>query len=250
MRVRARTAGIHLALSLLVATVAALLVFGLWYPYPYREVSGGRDLFLLVVTVDIVIGPMITFAVFNMSKPPTELRRDLAIVGLLQLAALAYGLWTVHMAKPVHMVFEYDRFRVVHQLDLPADADERAPEGIAVAPWGGPTVIALRPFRSEDEKLDMTVKALGGTSLSARPELWHPYATERKEVVLAARPIDALLKRFPARAAQIEAAVRKTGRPVDRVRFLPLLARRDMAWTVLLDASTGDILDYLPLDPY
>ena len=40
-----RAAGIHLGLSLLVAALAAALVFGVWYPYPYREISGGRALF-------------------------------------------------------------------------------------------------------------------------------------------------------------------------------------------------------------
>ena len=42
---RLRASGIHLALSLVVAGLAALFVFGIWYPYPYREISGGRELF-------------------------------------------------------------------------------------------------------------------------------------------------------------------------------------------------------------
>ena len=69
MRDRLQAFGIHFLLSLLVAALAALLVFGLWFPYPYREISGGRELFLLIVGVDIVIGPLITLAIFNRSKP-------------------------------------------------------------------------------------------------------------------------------------------------------------------------------------
>src|SRR6476469_552996 len=134
-RSRLRAAAVHLGLSVLVAGLAGLLVFALWYPYPYRDISGGRDLFLLVVTVDIVIGPLITFAVFNRAKPAAELRRDLAVVGLLQFAALCYGLWTVQLARPVHMVFEYDRFRVVHQLDIPAEIQAKAPADLNVPPW-------------------------------------------------------------------------------------------------------------------
>jgi hypothetical protein len=30
--------------------------------------AGGRDLFLLVTSVDVVIGPVLTFAVFNRAK--------------------------------------------------------------------------------------------------------------------------------------------------------------------------------------
>src|SRR5262245_31520502 len=65
---RLRAAGIHLGLSALVASLAAALVLGVWYPMPHREVSGGRDLFVLVVSVDLVLGPLITFAIFDRHK--------------------------------------------------------------------------------------------------------------------------------------------------------------------------------------
>jgi hypothetical protein len=80
-----------------------------------------RTQFLIVVTVDVILGPLITLAVFNRAKPWTELRRDLVIVALIQLSALGYGLWTVFVARPVHLVFEYDRFRVVHAVEVPPE---------------------------------------------------------------------------------------------------------------------------------
>ena len=43
-------------------------MFGLWFPGIYRTVAGGRDLFLLVTGVDVVLGPLLTFAVFNVRK--------------------------------------------------------------------------------------------------------------------------------------------------------------------------------------
>ena len=67
-----RAFGIHLSLSLLVAALAAVVVFGVWYPYPYRDISGGRDLFLLIVGVDVVLGPLVTFTVFNPKKSRRE----------------------------------------------------------------------------------------------------------------------------------------------------------------------------------
>lgn len=249
-RSRLLAAAIHFAISIAVAALAALLVFALWYPYPYRDVSGGRELFFLVVSVDMVIGPLITFAVFNRAKPAAELRLDLAIVGMLQLAALGYGLWTVHLARPVHLVFEYDRFRVVHQVDIPVELQGKAPPGIELVPFGRPTVLALRPLTDEKEKFELTVQALQGVQLAARPDLWRPYSSERPAVLKAAHPAATLLARFPQRAIEIEAAVRRTGRPLDQVAYLPMLARKAVAWCVLLDATNADILGYLPLDPY
>ena len=85
---RLGASGIHLGISLCVAVFAAALVFGLWYPYPYGEISGGRELFFLVVAVDVIMGPLITLAIFNRAKPRRELLIDFTVVGLLQLASV------------------------------------------------------------------------------------------------------------------------------------------------------------------
>ena len=110
---RVRAAGVHLLLSGMVAAICAALVFLLWYPGPYRKLSGGGSLFLLVTTVDVIIGPLLTFAVFNPGKGCRYLRRDLAVIACLQFAALGYGLHAVYQVRPVALVFEKDRCRVV-----------------------------------------------------------------------------------------------------------------------------------------
>ena len=69
---RLRAAGLHLLLSLVVATLAAVLVFGLWYPGVYRLLAGGGELFLLVVVVDVVCGPLLTLVLFNPTKPRAD----------------------------------------------------------------------------------------------------------------------------------------------------------------------------------
>jgi hypothetical protein len=249
-RTRLRAAGIHLAISALVAALAATLVFALWYPYPYRDISGGSDLFRLVVAVDVVLGPLITFAIFNLAKPRQELRRDLAIVGLLQLAGLAYGLWMVSLARPVHMVFEYDRFRVVHRAEIPVELEPLTPRGIEALPLDGPTLLSLRPFRTAQENLEFTMAALGGVHLSARPELWQTYEAGRDEILKAAKPVSQLKSRFPARAAEVDEAVRKAGGDPARAAYLPLIARKADAWTVLLDPDSAKVIGYVPLDSF
>lgn len=249
-RARARAAGIHFCISLAVALAAALLVFALWYPYPYREISGGRELFLLVVAVDVVLGPLITFAIFNLAKGWPHLRRDLAVVGLLQLAGLGYGLWTVQLARPVHLVFEFDRFRVVHAVDIPVDLMDQVPPGIDAMPLTGPTPLAVRPFGNEKEKFDATMIALRGIPIGARPDLWQPYEAGRAAILQAAKPVDALKARFPAQAPAIDALLQRGNLNPAGVVYLPVVARKAAAWTVLLDARTADIIGYLPVDSF
>ena len=244
---RLRASGIHLAISLGVALIAAILVFGLWYPYPYREISGGRALFLLLVSVDVIIGPLITLAVFNRAKPMKELRIDLAVVGLLQLMALGYGLWTMFVARPVHLVFEYDRFRVVHAIDVPLELMNRVPGKIQAMPLTGPTLLALRPFRSETEKSEATMAALQGLMLSARPDLWQPYSDARQQVLQVARPVTLLKQRFASRAAEIDAVIVRTGRRAETPFYLPMVGRQSF-WSVLLDPIVSEVLDFMQLE--
>ncbi len=246
---RLRAAAIHLSISLGVAALAAGVVFGLWYPYPYSEISGGRELFLLLVTVDVILGPLITLVIFNRAKPRSELRRDLALVGLLQLTALFYGLWTVAVARPVHLVFELDRYRVVHAVDVPEELLVRAPAGVHALPWTGPTPLGVRPFASAQEKLEATVAALQGLNLGARPDLWQSYDQARPQVLKAAKPVTDLLKRFPQDAVQINKVLRDANRSAADVSYLPMSGRKTF-WTVLIDARSGDVVAYLPIDSF
>jgi hypothetical protein len=246
---RLRASGVHLGISLCIATLAGLLVFGLWYPYPYREISGGRSLFLLLVCVDVVMGPLITFTIFNRAKPRRELIMDLSLVGLLQLAALCYGLWTVFVARPVHLVFEYNRLSVVHAVDVDPVLLSRAPKALQAMPLMGPTPLALRQFRDAHEQYDATMAALNGAPLAARSDLWQPYADARSRILAESKPVAELRSRYPGQTALIDARVTETGKPEAQLRTLPLVGR-GLAWTVLLDANTAEPLGFLPLDSF
>ncbi|MFM9878895.1 MAG: TfpX/TfpZ family type IV pilin accessory protein [Burkholderiaceae bacterium] len=244
---------IHLGLSLLIAALASALVFGLWYPYPYREISGGRELFLIVVAVDVILGPLLTLTVFNLKKPRKELRRDLGVIGLLQLLALCYGLWTVFVARPVHLVFEIDRFRVVHAIEIPEDFTGKLAEDINAQPLWGPGMLSVRPFKDAAESFEATQVALSGIPLAAQPGLWEPYSQARERVLKEAKPVDALKKRFPAQAAAIDTLLAEhlapnKAKPAALV-YLPMVGRKSF-WTVFIDPHTAQVVAFMPLDSF
>jgi hypothetical protein len=248
-RDRLQASALHLALSVSIAALAALLVFGIWYPYPYREISGGRELFMLVVSVDVILGPVITLAIFNRTKPWRELRRDLAMVGALQIAALMYGLWTVCVARPVHLVFETDRFRVVHAIDLEDSELAKATPELRALPFSGPTVLGLRGYKSDQEKSDALFAAVMGVDVASRPEFWQPYAQSIPQILKAAKPVAELKKRFPDQNAVIDEVLSKAGYTRGNALFLPVVSHQ-LFWTVLLDDSDARILGFLPVDSF
>ena len=245
---RALAAFAHLGLSLAVATVAAALVFFVWYPYPYREISGGRELFFLVVAVDVVLGPLLTFAVFNRNKPLKELKLDLAMIIALQLAALAYGLWTVAVARPVHLVFEYDRFRPIHAIEIEESQLAKAQPQLRQLSWTGPSPLGLRPLVG-NEKIDATMAALAGVHLGLQAQYWQAYELCRAEVLKTGKPMAELRQRFAAQSALIDDAVRGARRSDAQLLWVPMVSRKEF-WTVLVDAQTAQPLAFLPIDSF
>lgn len=246
---RLRLGGIHLVCSLAVALIAAALVFGLWYPPPYRSLSGGLHLFTLVVVVDVMLGPLATTVVSKPGKPVREWRTDVALIALVQCAALGYGLWTLHQARPVYMAFELDRFRVVHAVDIPPEWLAKAPAGFQKLPLTGPVWVAVRQPASGVETVEATIDALQGFHLAFRPELWIPYEQALDRVRQEAKPLNEWIAREPQRQQTFLQALEPHGLTASEVVYLPLLGRTEF-WTMLLHAKTLKPLAYLPIDPY
>ncbi len=70
---RFRAAGIHLSLSILIGLLTLALMWFVWYPTPLFFGMGGNELALLIVGVDIALGPLATLVVFETKKKTTEL---------------------------------------------------------------------------------------------------------------------------------------------------------------------------------
>lgn len=244
---RGRAAGIHLLISLGVAAVCAVLVFALWYPGPFRWLAGGRDLFLLVMSVDVVIGPLLTFAVFNRAKGARHLRRDLAVIGILQSVALAYGLHTVYIVRPVAMVFEVDRFRLINADAVRLAELSEAPPPYRALPLTGPWLLAARRPQSVQEHNDALFSGAAGVDVAQRPRFWQDYDIAKSRALARSRPLSALMEHHGSRLPDLRRRLEEMRADPASARFLPALARGE--WVAVL-AADGGLLGYLPVDGF
>lgn len=250
LRPALRAAGWHLLGSVLVAAVAAGLVFGVWFPYPYRELVGGRELFLIVVAVDVVCGPLLTLVLFNHLKSRRELMLDLSLVALIQLAALAYGLFTVVQARPVYLAFEVDRFRAVTVADVQHDKLRPELGGLQVIGWGGPRVIGVRTPKDNQEMMESLDLSLGGIDPSVRPDWWVPYEEVRSRVLAKAQPLSQLRAKRPEQKSLIDAAVAESGSQESQLVWLPITSFQSTGWVAVVDKTTADIKSFAPVDGF
>lgn len=96
---------IHFVCSVLLFLLAlAWIRFGL-YPDFHFELNGVWYGLRLITGVDLVLGPLITLLVYHSAKPKREKMGDFAIVGVVQVAALLYGLHTMYQEHPRMIAF-------------------------------------------------------------------------------------------------------------------------------------------------
>lgn len=237
----------HLLFSCVIAVAVAGLVFLVWYPAPYAELAGGHGLFWLVIVVDVVCGPLLTFVIFSPAKPRSEIVRDIGLVVLVQFGALLYGLYSVAQARPVWLAFEGNRFRVVSIPDLANQSLDAAPEALRLLSWTGPKLLGVRLAQPTDPDFVQSVKAsLEGSHPAFRPARWQSY--DAKEVRQSLLPMAKLTARYPAEEGSIREAV--GGRDLGQLGYLPLAANNVTDWVVVVDRGTGQPVAHLHLDGF
>lgn len=249
MNLRLRFALWHTLGSAIVGLLVAALVLGLWYRPPYAALAGGLELLGILLGVDMVLGPLLTAVVAHPAKPRRSLARDIGAIVLVQLLAFAYGVFTIAQARPVHLVFEVDRFRVVTAADIDPAQLPKAPPGLRQLPWTGPTVIAARRPQGNEELMDSLNLALLGQEISLRPERWVDYASLSAAALQAARPVALLLEHYPEAAALVRDAARAHGVAPDSLRFLPVVSRKAGA-VALLGGSQVQVLGFVAVDGF
>jgi hypothetical protein len=249
---RWKACAIHLGISALIGTAVISAMLFVWYPGPFFTAMGGNDLVIILLGVDVVLGPLITLIVFNPRKRAALLKLDLAVIGAIQAAALAYGVSVIAEVRPVYMVFTVDRF------DLVAASDIKAAELARVAdprfrsiPWGKPPTIAVKTPTDPKEQMRVIQSALEGSDLQTFPQYYTDYEAFAGQALKVSKPYSLLRRRHPEpeSIALIDKRLAELGRKEEDVRFVPLKARnRD--YCVLVDAKSGAVLGFLELYPW
>jgi hypothetical protein len=244
----AKAMGWHFVGSLLVAFIVAAMVFGVWFPYPYRQLAGGTELFFIVMGVDIVCGPLLTLVLFNPAKPKRELLLDLSLVVVLQLAALAYGIWTVHQARPLYLVHEVDRFKVIALADVDTAELPKLPEALQPQLFKGPQTVGLREASKEEREKVMFESVQGGRDYGERPGFYVAYdAAQAAKAYAKAKPLENFAKKHPSKLADIDKLQTQAGADAKLLRYLPIIARQD--WVAVLNPQ-GAIVGYVQGDGF
>jgi hypothetical protein len=239
----------HLLCSALVVGIVFLIAFFVWYPGPYWQVVGAWRPLRVLVGVDLVLGPLLTLLLFKPGKK--GLLFDLSCILAVQLVALIYGAAVIYSNRPYFDVFAIDRFVVLSRSDVDAAEWAQVRERVGPKPLIGP-VRAFARLPTTAETRDKTVNGAtysGNRDIEQTPALWSPYQDHLAQVIARIKPLSVLKSSRPEMQQRLAELPARLGLPAERVGFLPALAGT-RATTLVLDTSTGAVLDVLDKDPW
>lgn len=228
---RWRAAGIHLLISAGIAAGVLALMLGVWYGPTLFRAMGGAGLALILVGVDVVMGPALTLVVFRSGK--RGLKFDLAAIALFQLAALLYGCYVVSLARPAFIVFVKDQFQVatVAELDPQYLAEARYPQ-YRSPPWSGPELVYGEWPKDHEEQQKLLFAGLAGVDLQHFPKYYAPYEQGKEQILAKALPLSSVHRTEPEAAKAIDEWIARSG--VDARDLLYLRLRGRTAWVAVL----------------
>lgn len=246
---RWRAAATHLGICIAIAASVLMLMIFAWFPPPYFNAQGGKDLFYLIVSIDIVIGPLITLVIYKRGKK--GLKFDLVVILILQLSALIYGIVAISKARPVYMVYAVDRFELINARDIdPGELNNATLDEFKTLPLTGPKIIAAKLPEDIQERNELVFSAIsGGADLAELPKYYVPYQTQKKNVIERLKPLSRLKASASLANIDLNKVVESTGLKKQDLGFLPVTtAKEDLA--AIINRHSGNIIDVIPVDPW
>lgn len=194
--------------------------------------------------MDIVLGPVLTLAVFKPGKP--RLKFDMTVIALLQISALISGVWIVHSEHPMLVVFAEDTLH-------PIPAYQVAEAGIPLSSlkqFGNarPIFVYTDLPEDEDELQKLRIDAIRtGRNLYLYGELYQALNKDNiKKINKQGIDMEEFLNDKPAGKQIYQDFLKEYGGKAFDYLFLPLHSR--FQWHIIaVDPETIEYVDTLPI---
>lgn len=159
----------HLIICTLIAVLVVGIIFLFWYPNPLASAIGATHIILMLLAIDVILGPFLGLLVYKEGKK--SLKFDLSIIIMIQISALCYGIYSVEQGRPAWLVYNVDRFELIRKNELVDNHIKDAQKQFQQVSWFKPQFVAVDFAKEKNQRHDdMFEEALGGISIAQKPE--------------------------------------------------------------------------------
>ncbi|WP_373683545.1 TfpX/TfpZ family type IV pilin accessory protein [Acinetobacter sp. YH16042] len=233
----------HLIISISLALLVIGLVFFIWYPSPLATAVGVTHIFLMLLVIDVILGPVLGLLVYKEGKK--TLKFDLSVIILIQIAALCYGVYSIEQGRPVWIAYNVDRFELVRKNELITEHLDQAKIQFQKTSFLRPQYVAVEFAQDKlQRENDMFAEALGGISIAQKPERYVDFTKALPQIKKRAKSLNNL-EQFNDHEQVRKILVKYP----QATGYVPLKANAvDM--TVLVNKQTGEVIKIVDLRPW
>jgi len=229
MRFRLKAFSLHLLSSATVLTlILGSLYFG-WYRWPGWHLTDVKTVVLVMVCVDVVLGPTLTLIIANQQKSRRELTRDIGIIVVVQLCALTYGSVSLWNGRPLYYAFSETVLQLVQSYDIDArDAETGRQLNPALAPhwYSLPRWIwAPLPQNAEESRKIVVSAVTGGDDVISMPKYFKPWEDGLSSLRNKLKKVDDVPYFAKSEKKKLKERMKAAGLPDDQVNTMPLTGR-------------------------
>ncbi len=243
---RYKASATHLAISATVVAIFVAVVFFIWYPAPYFFIEGTLSVIIILTSVDVVLGPLLTLIVFKPGKP--SLKFDLSVIVLIQISALLYGANTIYSERPYFVVFAINQFSLIpanqtRNMDL-----SKINPQINYQNLGPSYIYAERPSDPQVRFQILQDASSGGPDMDRHPELYRDFKTYISKSFDRSLNLDTLAEQDEGNKAIID-RFRSRYPDTSSLAFYPVLGKQGEA-VLVINKNNADVIDYIAINPW
>jgi hypothetical protein len=215
-----------------------------WYRWPGWYLTDVTTVVLVLMGVDVVIGPLLTFVIANQNKPRRELKRDIGIIVAVQLCALFYGSASLWDGRPLYYAFSENILQQVQAYDIDSkEAELGQKQNAALAPHWYSTprwIWAPLPQDTEESQKIVTAAITGGDDVISMPRYFKPWEQGLPSLRSHLKKVDDVAYFAKSEKAKLKQRMKAAGIPTNELNAIPLTGRGHPLLAIL-DPATATI---------
>jgi hypothetical protein len=229
MKFRLKAFSLHLLGSATTLTlILGTLYFG-WYRWPGLHLADATAVVTVLVGVDLVLGPLITFIIASKSKARRVLARDIGIIVAVQICALIYGSASLWSGRPLYYTFSVNILQMVQAYDIDSqEADlgrqqnpELAPHWYSLPRW----IWAPLPADPEQRQKIVTGAITGAADVVSMPRYFKPWEQGLPSLRAQLKKVDDVPYFSRGEKKKLREHIKEAGFASDQMNTMPLTGR-------------------------
>ncbi|WP_180179391.1 TfpX/TfpZ family type IV pilin accessory protein [Acinetobacter sp. YH12041] len=231
----------HLLISVLIALVATFLIFKVWYPQPLDKALGVGFIFMMMIAIDVIVGPLLGLVVYKEGKKTRKM--DLSVIIGIQVLAFIYGMYNLTQGRPVWLVQNGHVFELVRHSDVLAQANGH-PDYNSYTNWTRPKVVAINYGKTSKEKSDWFLKDIVDVPATYRPSRYTSLQQAKSDIQEQKQSLNQLVQFNDT--ATVEQVKMKY---VNADAWMPLRGG-DIDMVVLINSQVPEVVAIVDLRPW